>query len=45
MERAAWFLDPEVLMFGQAAGVAVFLVALTFTVLRRRLRYLAAGVR
>jgi len=38
MERAPWFLDPEILMFGQVAGIAIFLVALTVTVLRRRLR-------
>ena len=38
MERAPWLLDPEMLMFGQVAGIAAFLVALTVTVLGRRLR-------
>ena len=31
MERATWFLDPEVLVFGQVAGVAVFCIALLIT--------------
>jgi hypothetical protein len=37
MERAPWFLDPEVLIFGQVAGVAVFVIALAVTLVRRRL--------
>ena len=38
MARAPWFLDPEVLMFGQVAGVAAFLVALIFTVVATHAR-------
>ena len=37
MDRAPWFFDPEVLAFTQAAGIAVFVMALIVTVLRRRL--------
>lgn len=43
MGRAPWFLDPEVLIFGQVAGIAVFVMALIFTVLRRRLVPAAIG--
>jgi len=38
MDRGPWFLDPEVLVFGQVAGVAVFVMALIVTVVRRRLK-------
>ena len=37
MERVPWFFDPEVLVLTQVAGMAVFLMALIVTVLRRRL--------
>lgn len=37
MERAPWFLDAQLLMFGQVAGLGVFFVALIFMVARRRL--------
>lgn len=43
MERAPWFLDPEVLIFSQVAGVAVFLFALAITVLRRQFAPVAIG--
>ena len=38
MVRAPWFLAPEVLMFGQVAGVVAFLVALILTVVATRAR-------
>ena len=37
MDRAPWFLDPEVLIFAQATGVFVFLVVMLVTFGRRRL--------
>jgi hypothetical protein len=35
MERAPWFIDPEVLIFGQVLGVTVFVVAVGVTLFRR----------
>ena len=43
MERAPWFVVPEVLLLGQVAGVAVFLVALVFTLTQRRLAQRLVG--
>jgi len=43
MDRGPWFLDPEVLVFGQVAGIAVFVMALIVTVVRRRLVPAAIG--
>jgi len=46
MERASWLLDPEVLMAGQVAGVAIFVFAVVVTVgrcwLSRRLQVVPA---
>jgi len=46
MERAAWLLDPEVLMAGQVAGVAIFVFAVFVTLGRgwlwRRLQVVPA---
>ena len=43
MDRGPWFLDPEVLVFGQVAGVTVFVMALIFTMVRRCLVPAAIG--
>ena len=46
MERASWLLDPEVLIAGQVAGVAIFVFAVVLTLgrgwLRRRLQVVPA---
>jgi hypothetical protein len=43
MDRGPWFLDPEVLAFCQVAGLAVFVMALILTIVRRRLEPAAIG--
>ena len=35
MERAAWLVDPEVLLLGQVLGIAVFVIALALALASR----------